>query len=242
MQAVILAGGLGTRLRPVTTELPKVLVPVAGRPFIDWLIDALPRDTFDEVLMLTGYLGDQVESHCGDGSQYGLPVTYSREPEPLGTAGAMAFAAAKLQEQFVVLNGDTYIEPDYARLLAAHKRLGAMATMVVATPPRDDIRPNVQLGQDGMVVRYAKGIDDPSLTLVDAGVLLAARDVLSLIPATRPSGLEVDVFPRLADERRLAAVVVDRPYLDVGTPQGLAAMQAQPAVCRTQYTSEHHDE
>ena len=224
MQAVILAGGLGTRLRPVTTELPKVLVPVAGRPFIDWVIETLPRDVFDEVLMLTGYLGDQVESHCGDGSRYGLPVTYSREPEPLGTAGALAFAAADLREQFVVLNGDTYIEPDYARLLTVHGSMAIMATMVVAGPPREDIRPNVQLGQDGMVVRYVKGIDDPSLTLVDAGVLVARRDVLSLIPAARPSGLEVDVFLALAQRRQLAAVLLESAHFDMGTPEGLQAL------------------
>ena len=101
MQAVLLAGGLGTRLRPLTYEIPKVLVPVAGRPFVDWLLDALPRDVFDEVLLLTGYLGEQVEEYCGKGERYDLRIKYSREPEPMGTAGALRHAAATWVECWV---------------------------------------------------------------------------------------------------------------------------------------------
>ena len=221
MQAVILAGGLGTRLRPLTYEVPKVLVPVASRPFIDWVIESLPRDLFDEVLMLTGHLGEQVEQHCGDGSRYDLRMNYSQEPEPLGTAGALCHAADLLAERFVLLNGDTYIELDYRELWAAHHRMRGIATMALGRPYDPTICPNVRVEHDGRVTRYAKGESPGGLNAVDAGVGALERQILSYIPDEYPSGLEHGVYARLAAQGEFSGYLTDGMYYDIGTVSGL---------------------
>jgi len=225
MQAVILAGGLGTRLRPVTERIPKVLVPVAGRPFLDWLVATLPRDLFTEVLLLVGYLGDQVCEYCGDGSRYGMTITYSQEPEPLGTAGALRFAADMLGDRFVLLNGDTYIELDYGDLLGFHTRMGATVTMVLARPYDLAILPNVRVEPDGRVSRYAKGVSAPDLNGIDGGVAVFDREVLRYIPEGGPRALEGGVFQALVVARQLAGYVTGNVYYDMGTDSGLRAVE-----------------
>ena len=222
MQAVILAGGLGTRLRPITYKVPKVLVPVAGKPFIDWLISTLPPDVFDEILLLIGYLGEQVREYCGDGSRYGIPIKYSQEPQPLGTAGALRYAAEKLAETFVLINGDTYIELDYPDLLSFHKSHGKIATMVLAKPYDPSIPPNVRVEPDGRITKYAKNSSDPTFNATDAGVVVFQKGVLSYIPSRSPAGLEKTVFPTLAAANLLFGYVQPSViFYDMGTPQGL---------------------
>ena len=226
MQAVILAGGLGTRLRPLTYEVPKVLVPVAGRPFIEWLIESLPRDLFGEVLMLTGHLGEQVEQHCGDGSRYGRRLVYSQEPKPLGTAGALRHARDLLHEHFVLLNGDTYLALDYGELLDFHDRARTTGTMVLAKPHDPSIRSNVRVEPSGRVSRYAKGAPDPRLNGTDGGVAVFDRNVLRHIPGSGPSALEDGIFQALAENDQLAGYVTGHVYYDMGTDPGLRAMEA----------------
>ncbi|MCD6351024.1 MAG: NTP transferase domain-containing protein [Armatimonadetes bacterium] len=227
MQAVLLAGGLGTRLRPLTYEIPKVLVPVAGRPFVDWLLDALPRDVFDEVLLLTGYLGEQVEEYCGKGERYDLRINYSREPEPMGTAGALRHAAAALAERFVLINADTYVRLDYADLLAQHSThvaAGAIGTMVVGEPYGGGASPNVRLQADGLILAYAKHAEAPGLNGVDAGVIVFERRVLDYVPERRPVGLEEGVFQQLSADGLLAGYRAAEPFYDMGTPEGRDAL------------------
>lgn len=223
MQAVILAGGLGTRLRPLTKKVPKILISVGGRPFIDWVIDTLPRDLFDELLLLTGYLGDRVREYCGDGSRYGIAIRYSCEPQPLGTAGALRHASDLLGRTFVLLNGDTYIELDYLDLLAFHHSQPSIATMVVARPYDPEIRPNVRVEPDGRITKYAKGEPAPDLNAVDAGVAVFDKEVISFIPERDPVGLETHVFSRLVAHGQIAGYRADAVFYDIGTPEGLTA-------------------
>jgi len=221
--------------------VPKVLVPVAGRPFIDWLVSTLPPEVFSEILLLIGYLGEQVREHCGDGSRYGIPIRYSQEPEPLGTAGAIRYAAELLADTFVVLNGDTYIELDYSDLLAAHVRNGAVGTMVVVRANDPAIRPNVRVEADGRITCYAKNDATADLNATDAGVVVFDKSVLELVPTDQPSGLEHHVFPVLAAENRLRGYMAPSEFYDMGTEQGIARLGAflmdrPPSGCGASHT------
>src|SRR5215472_12241128 len=129
MQAVILAGGLGTRLWPLTKEIPKPMVPVAGVPYLERQLHLLARQGLRDVVMLTAYLGEQIEEYFGDGSRLGLSIRYSREREPLGTGGALRDARHLLEDVFVVIYGDSYLPIDYAAVgheLALSDAMGAL--------------------------------------------------------------------------------------------------------------------
>src|SRR5215471_7098838 len=121
-QAVILAGGLGTRMRPMTETIPKSLIPVADKPFLQHQLELLAAQGLSRVLLLLAYLGEQIERHFGDGVLLGYTLSYSHEPSPLGTGGALKNAETKLEDVFVLLNGDTYLAVDYAALLQAFRK------------------------------------------------------------------------------------------------------------------------
>jgi NDP-sugar pyrophosphorylase family protein len=150
-RAVILAGGLGTRLRPYTTVLPKPLMPVGDRPILDIVIRQLVRAQFERVTIATGYLAELIEAFFGDGSRYGVEVDYFREEEPLGTVGALSLIDG-LDEDFLVMNGDVLTDLDYSALLAHHREGGQAAT--IAAHSRDV---QISLG----VMRFDAG-DDPT--------------------------------------------------------------------------------
>jgi NDP-mannose synthase len=151
-RAVILAGGLGTRLRPYTTVLPKPLMPVGDRPILDIVVRQLARAQFDRITIATGYLAELIEAFFGDGSRYGIPIDYFREAEPLGTVGALSLIDG-LDHDFLVMNGDILTDIDYAALLECHRQGGQSAT--IAASHRDV---QVSLG----VMRFHEP-DDPTL-------------------------------------------------------------------------------
>jgi NDP-sugar pyrophosphorylase family protein len=225
MQAVLLAGGLGLRLRPLTDRVPKVLAPVAGRPFIDWVIATLPREVFSEVLLLIGRLGEQIREYCGDGDRYGLPVAYCEESEPLGPAGALRNAERLLAETFVRVNGDTYLPLDYPDLLAAHTAGGALATIVVAPAYSPEIGPNLEVAEDGTVTAYEKGSPNPRLNAIDAGIAVFSRQALAHIPPSRPSR-EEEFYASLLAAGQLRACRHTACYYDMGTPHGHSVLEA----------------
>jgi len=135
MQAIVLAGGLGTRLRQVVPDLPKPMAPVAGRPFLAWILDRLVQAGFDRIVLAVGYRGDVIRDHFGR-DYNGVPVAYSTEEEPLGTGGAIRLAAQCITESPVfVLNGDTFVEVDYGAMWSAHQRIGALMSLAVCRVP-----------------------------------------------------------------------------------------------------------
>jgi NDP-sugar pyrophosphorylase family protein len=156
-RAVILAGGMGTRLRPYTTVLPKPLMPVGDRPVLDIVVRQLRRDGFDRITMATGHLAELIEAFFKDGQAYDIPIDYFREHEPLGTVGALALID-ELEEDFLVMNGDVLTDIDYAGLLERHRESGAVAT--IATKERDV---QISLG----VLRFDDGGDPSRLTGYD---------------------------------------------------------------------------
>jgi NDP-sugar pyrophosphorylase family protein len=228
VQAVILAGGLGTRLGSLTRKIPKPMMPVAGVPFLEHQLRLLARQAFRDVLLLTGYLGDQIESYFGSGSRLGLRLRYVREPHPLGTGGALREARAAIADSFLLLYGDSLLPMEYA---AAGRRLQDFAAMGVIVVYRDASRatavtPNVALGRDGLLARYDKSAQaGPDLEYVEAGVSCFRREVLDLLPAAGAPSFEQCVFPRLIERRRLAGLPASQRFYDIGTPERLRAIE-----------------
>jgi NDP-sugar pyrophosphorylase family protein len=222
MQVAILAGGLGQRLRPLTETVPKPLVAVHGRPFLDYQLRLLRRHGATRVVMMTGYLGAKIQAEFGDGAEYGLALTYSRETTPLGTGGALKLAEPLLDETFMVVNGDTYLDMDYAAAARAFAAADCDALMAVYDNPGQALAPNNVLVACGMVARYDKD-DSRGLTHIDAGVYAFRRSLLTGLTAGQRYALERDLIPRLAHRGRLMAYSVGQRYYDIGTLDRLAA-------------------
>lgn len=228
-QVVILAGGLGTRLRPVTTQIPKPMVPVAGVPYLEHQLRLLAEQGFADVVLLTGYLGEQIEECFGDGSRLGLQLRYSREPTPLGTGGALREARSLLASEFLVIYGDSYLPIEYSAAVDRLRDTHASGVLVLYHDPsgETDVPGNVAIDGNDYVVRYDKsGTKDPELRYIEAGVLALRRSVLDLMPATGVVSLEQEIFPQLIAQRGLVGLPTTQRFYDIGTPDRLRAIEA----------------
>ena len=221
---VILAGGLGTRLRPVLGNLPKALAPVGGRPFLAYQLEWLKQQGVTRVVLCTGYGHDLIQAYCGDGAAWGVQIQYSVEETPLGTAGALRQARRYLQETFVAMNGDTYFATDLTALLASHREGAAPATLALVRVPQAGRFGAVTLDADGHVIRFAeKKRRRPGL--INAGVYVFEPGIWAHFAATIPLSLENDVFPALAARHLLRGKVLEGYHMDIGTPESYAQFQ-----------------
>jgi mannose-1-phosphate guanylyltransferase len=222
MQAIILAGGLGTRLLPLTEAIPKPMAMVAGAPYLEHQLRLLAQQNIRDVLLLTGYLGDQIEAYFGDGSQMGLRIAYSRENSPLGTGGALREASDKLEDAFLVIYGDSYLPIAYREAFDLLMATDAEGLVVVYDNSLADtsVKNNIDLDGNGRVARYEKDSPD-RLGYVEAGVLALRRAVVDLMPAEGAVSLEKEIFPKLIARRQLAAFVTRQRFYDIGTPDRL---------------------
>jgi mannose-1-phosphate guanylyltransferase len=219
-QAVILVGGEGTRLRPVTSRVPKPVAPVVERPFVAYILDNLARHGVERAVFSTGFLAEAIEAVIGDGSAYGLEVAYAVEDQPLGTAGAIANCEAMLRDDsFFVFNGDVLSDVDLSALAAAHAAKGGMGTIFL-TPVEDPRRYGlVELREDGSVVSFLEKPGEwEGTALINAGVYVLEPEVLEMIPRGRLFSIERGVFPKLASAGSLYGHVDDGYWRDIGTP------------------------
>ncbi len=220
MQALILAGGEGTRLRPLTSTVPKPVVPLVDRPFIAFMLDWLCGHGVDDVIMSCGFLASGVRNVLGDGSAYGVRLRYVEEPQPLGTGGALKFAESLLDERFLMLNGDVLTDLDASAQLALHAARGAQATLAL-TPVEDPSAYGlVRTLADGEVTGF---VEKPSPNQIDthnisAGIYVLERSVLDMLEPEQPASIERDVFPQLVGDG-LYAYVGEGYWLDIGTPE-----------------------
>ena len=226
MQAVVLAGGLGTRLWPLTKEIPKPMAPVNGVPYLEYQLRLLAAQGFGSALILTGYLGEQIESYFQDGSALGLALRYSREPAPQGTGGALRHAGALLEDRFVLIYGDSFLPIDYRPLFGLLAEAGTSGVVVVYDNRVDtSVRNNIALDDKNRVIAYSKDSDEwTRLSYVEAGVLAFRRCILELIPPGVVS-LEKEIFPVLIKSRALAGYPTRQRFYDIGTPERLARFE-----------------
>ncbi len=220
-QAVILVGGEGTRLRPVTSRVPKPVAPLVERPFVAYILENLARHGVARAVFSSGHLAEVVQAEVGDGGAYGLQVDYVVEEEPLGTAGAIANCAETLDEgPLFVFNGDVLTDVDLTALGGLHADRGGMATIyltAVEDPRRYGL---VELAGDGRVAQFLeKPGDHVGRALINAGVYVLEPEVFDLIPRGRFFSIERGVFPRLAQAGSLYGYVGEGYWRDIGTPE-----------------------
>jgi NDP-sugar pyrophosphorylase family protein len=222
--AAILAGGLGTRLRPVLADRPKVLAPVRGRPWITFLLDQLAEAGWREAVLLAGHRTEQVRAVLGS-CHGGLHLRYAAEPEPLGTAGALRHALPLLHSsQVLLLNGDSYAEVDLTAFLAFHRRRPTAGSLVLAHVADAARFGRVAADADGRILNFTeKQAAGPSW--INAGVYLLDRHLLATIPVGRPVSLEREMFPRWLVGAGLSGFRGAGRFLDIGTPESYAAAE-----------------
>ncbi len=224
MQTVILTGGRGTRLGALTDRLPKGMVEIAGRPFLEHLLAYLQVQGLDEILFCTGYRGEMIEDHFGDGALSGRRIEYSREDTPRGTGGALKLAAwrGKLREEFLLLNGDTFLPADYRRLSRRLAESGDLMILSAHPGPAPGAVPNLAVNGAGKVTALRPSGDPGPFTHLDAGVRAVRRAAVEYCPPGAAFSLEEDLYPRLRDAGKLSAVEVKEKYYDIGTPDRIA--------------------
>ncbi len=225
MPAVLLVGGMGTRLQAVLPSTPKPLALVGEAPFLELLILQLRGQGIRRLLMCTGHLADQIEEAFGDGHKWDVAIEYSRESRALGTAGALKFAERYLDKvpEFLVMNGDSFVELDFRQFIHFHRKHGGVASMAVRRVPDAARYGTVEVGAQDRIVGFVEKSGARVSGVINGGVYLFNRDVLKYIPEG-PASLERDVFPRLL-EQGVYALEQHGMFIDIGTPEDLARAQ-----------------
>lgn len=220
MQAVILVGGQGTRLRPLTTNRPKPLVPLVDRPFMAYMLEWVATHGITDVVMCCGFLADSMVEALGDGSRFGVQLTWVEEPEPRGTAGALKFAQEHLHDRFVMLNGDVLTDLDLSAQIAHHGQAGATGTLALVPVEDPTSYGLVRLNGDSSVEGFLEkpNPDEIDTDLISAGAYVLERSVLDLIPDGRMVSIEREVWPRLVGDGLYGCVHRGAYWMDIGTP------------------------
>ena len=223
MQAIVLVGGQGTRLRPLTESVPKPALTLVDRPFLAYMIEWLAGHGVTEVVLACGFLPDVLrEALAGEEERAGTRIRYVVEPEPLGTAGAIRFAAdalgGQLDDRFLALNGDVLTDLDLSALLRAHAERAAGATIALHPVEDSSAFGLVHSGEEGEVLAFLEKTGEAAPGEVNAGMYALERSVLDLIPPGENVSIERDVFPRLVGEG-LHGLLLDGYWMDIGTPE-----------------------
>lgn len=219
--AVILAGGLGTRLRSVVTDRPKVLAEIHGRPFLAYLLDQVAAAGVTQAVLSTGYLGEQIQATFGPVYRT-VRLHYSLETEPLGTAGALGLALPLLQaETVLVMNGDSFCQADLSAFWAWHSAKEAAASLLLTQVPDTSRYGKVETTPDGQVLSFVEKGTSTGPGWISAGIYLLKRDLLATIPPSRAVSIEKEVFPAWVGHG-LYGYQSQGQFLDIGTPESYA--------------------
>jgi len=223
MKAILLAGGQGTRLRPLTIRTPKPIVPIFNRPFLHYQIDLLKQvPEIDEVVLSLNYQPRRIEEVFGDGSALGIKIRYVVEPHPLGTAGAVKYAGGSLTEPVVVFNGDVLTQIDLAAVIRLHRERSARATIVLTPVDNPTAYGLVETDSDGNVRRFVEKPRGDQITTnhINAGIYILEPDTFGRIPSDVPCSIERSYFPSLVERNEtFVAYVYDGYWIDIGTPE-----------------------
>ena len=225
VKAVLLVGGLGIRLRSAVPSAPKVLASVGKRSFLQLLVSQLRSQGIHRLVMCTGYLAEQIEKEFGNGQASDVAIEYSREEQPLGTAGAVKLARHYLKDdsEFLVMNGDSFLEIDFHNFMEFHRSHEAMASIAVLRVEDTNRYGTVNVDADGRVMGFAEKTGREVPGLVNGGVYVFNHAVLQSIPE-QPASPEKDIFPRLLDQG-VYAQEQHGMFIDIGTPTDYARAQ-----------------
>jgi mannose-1-phosphate guanylyltransferase/phosphomannomutase len=242
-QVVILAGGRGTRLGEHARTIPKPMVTIGGRPNLEHQVLLAKRYGFTSGLFLVSHLANRIKAHFGDGHRFGIEISYCAEIPPLGTAGALCHARGLLQDRFLLLYGDVFIECDLARLYNDHAKHSALATLVVHPNDHPDDSDLVEADADGWISAIhpkPRSENQYLANMVNAGVAVIEREILALIPPGQHLDLARDIFPVVARNGGLRAYRSAEYFKDFGTPDRLARVRSDFETGKTAYLSWRH--
>jgi mannose-1-phosphate guanylyltransferase len=219
MQALILAGGEGTRLRPLTHNVPKPVLPLVGRPHIAYVIDWLRGHGVDEVVISSGHLAAGMRAAV-EALDTGVRISWAEEPDARGTAGAIRFAGEELADRFLVLNGDVLCDLDLSELIRVHESAGARATIALHSVPDPSAYGLVRRREDGEITEFLEKPEPDQIDTdeINAGAYVLERSVLELIPPEREVSVEREVFPQLVGGE-LYGARLEGYWIDIGTPE-----------------------
>ncbi len=218
-QALILAGGEGTRLRPLTYEIPKPLIPVKGKPMLEHTIRHLKKYGVEDILLSVGHLSERVISYFGNGEKWGISIRYIRENEKMGTAGPLKIAEPMLNKNFLMLNGDVLSKIDLADLNHFHRQNSGLATIALVAVENPSHYGVVEI-KGNQITGFLEKPKNPPSNLINAGIYLLDKEVLNYVPQG-PAMMEKDVFPKLAREGKMFGYTYSGPWFDVGTHERL---------------------
>jgi NDP-sugar pyrophosphorylase family protein len=223
MKAILLVGGKGTRLRPLTIHTPKPIVPIFNRPFLHYQLDLLKQvPEIDEVILSLNYQPRRIEEIFGDGGDTGLSIRYVVEPVPLGTGGAVRYAGESLRESVVVFNGDVLTEVDLAAVIRMHRERKAKATIVLTPVANPSAYGLVETDEQGNIRRFLEKpkADEITCDTINAGIYVLEPETFDRIPKDTPWSIERSFFPSLVERGETFVAYVYRGYwIDIGTPE-----------------------
>ncbi|MBS7638724.1 NDP-sugar synthase [Candidatus Bathyarchaeota archaeon] len=222
LKALILAGGFGTRLRPLSCTRPKLLFPVAGKPVIDWILQGLSKVGVETAILAVNYMAESFVRYLGP-TKFNVGILYSREARPMGTGGPIKMAESLLRDSdmFLVLNGDVLSDLDYRRLIQFHVEKGGLATIALYRVEDPSRYGSVEVDGEGRIMRFVEKPEPgkaPS-NLVNAGIYVFNREVLEYIPTGRRVSTEREVFPNLAKDGTLYGYEMKGLWIDIGVPE-----------------------
>lgn len=224
MQAVILAGGRGARLMPLTNELPKPMIPVQGKPFLEYLIRLIKSFDLRNILILAGYLGKAIEEYFGNGSNFDLKINYSYEKQLLGTGGALRNSEEMLENEFLLLNGDTFFPIDYKELINYFYNKKKIGVISAYANLNNNIANNLSVNNLNKVCSYNK-INCEGMTHLDAGAMVFSKEIINFIPNGEVCSLEEDILPKLIKVGELMAFTTEQRFYDIGSFEGLELIE-----------------
>ncbi len=228
MKAVILVGGEGTRLRPLTCNTSKAMVPILNMPFLEYLMQYLKEHGIRDIILAMSYLPGRIQDYFGDGAKWGLHLTYLVEEEPLGTAGAVKNAEASLDEPFFVLNGDVLTAIDLTAMANRHREVKPEVSIALTPVDNPTIYGVVETITEGMVKRFVEkpGWEEVTTNMINAGIYIVEPQVLGHIPPQTPSSFERNIFPQLLKMGKpILGYISDNYWIDIGTPEKYIKVQ-----------------
>ncbi len=220
MQMVILSGGLATRMRPLTLKLPKSMLQIKGRPFLEYQLELLKEYEIKDILLCVGYKGELIKDHFGDGRKFGVNLSYSFDGDKLlGTAGALKKAYKLLGENFFLMYGDSFLPYDYQKIEESFKRSNKLSLMVAYKNQNRFDKSNILISE-GLIKLYDKTLRGENLEYVDAGLSILKKEVLNLVPEEEPYDLE-ELYRTLISEEEMTAFEVKQRFYQIGSFEGL---------------------
>ncbi|MCF6154429.1 MAG: hypothetical protein E3K36_04085 [Candidatus Brocadia sp.] len=226
MKAIILAGGFGTRLREVVKDVPKPMAPVAGKPFLEYLVLQLAKWKIKEIILSIGYKGDVIKAYFGNGKNFGVKIRYSKEKEPLGTGGAIRQSLTHVDDdEFIVMNGDSFLNADFYELVSRHYAWHAKATIGLVQTQNTSRYGRVERNEKGEVVRFVEKSSERD-GLINGGVYIFRREVFHGISSGNVS-LENQILPSLVNHG-LYGIIVHGFFIDIGVPRDYLTLYHEP--------------